>query len=224
MSQCSILRGAGRCKKGYEIGETVTGKPVCVSTGKVHEVAAHSQGRTMSARSGITTEFSIDDPSEPGGTRYHKYRVGGATAAARKKAALAAHAAKFEITKPIKAVDFSARIRRQGEKEVGVPKQLQTGREILVAGRQGPMKVVASSRHGIYAVHKQDGGTGFNVTHVPTGLALQQGMTQAKAKAMAKYMHANAPGAAANAKFGKMPPAEDTAGLRKALAAYSRAR
>jgi hypothetical protein len=222
MMQRRLTLSGNSCKKGYEIGRTVAGKPVCVSTGKSHEVSIRSVGRGRNV-----TDFVIEDPSLPEDKRFQSYTARGTSVAARRRRAFEEHARKFSIIKPIKGIDFAKRIRRQGEKEVGVPKAAQTGRDIKVAGRTGPISVKVLERHGVYAVHRQDDDRKrYNVTHVPTGMALKQGLTRSKAGDFAKYLHGNAPGAAAGAKFGKMPDlsSPDVRRLRDAVLAWKRGR
>lgn len=184
---------------------------------KHHELHIYSTGRGKGV-----TDFSVIDPSKPGGQEYHTYYgVKGDTAAERKANALAMHAKKHGITKPIKNVDFRERSRQEALADV----KQGAGRRIKVSTMAGAKEVVAHERHGNYASHNALGDSDeFVVSHVPSGSSMGRFKTKDEASAFARHMHEHAPDALSSLKLGASPTkkhAEDMEKLRAAHRAWT---
>jgi hypothetical protein len=166
--------------------------------------------------SSTVTIFTIEDPTEPGGQRFHKYESYGENASKRREHALQQHAARHGITKPIKHVrgSRSARSTRiaagSARPDVGaVPEGYHQ-----IAEAQGPRNVKTVYRKGLYYVHggATPSGTGrgnskasYTLTHGPSGLAIGRFSTKVNASAAARHFDSVAPKAGARTVFGDRP-------------------
>jgi len=190
--------------------------------GGVHKVTATSTGRynggaAVERRHGSSTVtiFTIEDPTEPGGQRFHKYESYGENASKRREHALQQHAARHGITNPIKHVRGSrsarsTRIAASARPDVGaVPEGYHQ-----IAEAQGPRNVKTVYRKGLYYVHggATPSGTGrgnskasYTLTHGPSGLAIGRFSTKVNASAAARHFDSVAPKAGARTVFGDRP-------------------
>ena len=150
---------------------------------KHHEVEV----RNEKSYKGVA-EVSISDDSKPGGQEFHKYQVRGATAKAKREHAMALHAERHGITKPIKSVNKYLRQKNKAKKDnAAITATSSTGsksgekRTVKIAGNQGPMEVEAKV-FGAFAVH--DG----TITHLPTGMVVARPGTAKASAAMARHL------------------------------------
>ena len=193
------------------------------SASKVHKVNATSSSRYRE-RGQTVTEYSIDDPTSPGGERFHTYTGRGKTAAERKKHALEQHAKKHGIDSPIKHSADPTGERKAAEKKRGVgsakdrKKAPTGGKHRIAVGRGKHEEVDTHHAHGLYALHETTSDNEkkmaqlrgrkvkreFGVTHVPSGMGLGHGSERAMKK-LSRHMHEHAGDAGHDAKFGKQP-------------------
>lgn len=186
-------------------------------SGKYHEVTATSTGRYNGGAatkrqygSSTVTIFTIDDPTAPGGQRYHKYEGRGATPGERRTAALQAHAARFGITKPVKHVS--------GKKAREMRIAASTDRPDVgsapegyhqIAEAEGPRNVKTVYRKGLYFVHagtnRGNNKASYTLTHGPTGMAIGVFSTKVNASAAARHFDNVARDAGRSARFGSRP-------------------
>ncbi len=184
-----------------------------------HEVQATSMARYRAPGGGTETDFSIKDPSMPGGKEFHTYRAQGATPGERRTDAIKQHAAKHGITKETKHVDFAERDRKQANAD-GTASPTKSNM-VRVATQNGPVEKKIIHSAGDYHVHNSitQGGIGRSVTHGPSGLMVGSTAAEGDAKAMAEHFHAHAGDAFKNAKFGEKPTKADAPEISKIQAA-----
>jgi hypothetical protein len=205
-----------KLRKGESCSEFEEG---ALEEGKYHEVEALSMYRYRGYHGQTETEFWIEDPENPGN---HKYIGKGKSPMERRTDALKQHAAKFNITKPIKHVNFKDRARKQaikGVSQVGGGDKPKTG--TIKLATVGGFEEVPATVVGEYAYHKGSGTKGYTVTHVPTGHALKRGLSRHDAMTIAKRLHKTLPHPLPGIGFGQK--VRDQAVLTKIKGALTKA-
>jgi hypothetical protein len=120
----------------------------------------------------------------------------------RRSAALKAHADKWGIKQHVKHADLAKRAAKQARS--GVEASKPGDKSLKIITREGHSEVPVHAWYGQWAAHKGL-GEGYSVSHGPTGLAIQGGLTKERAADLAFHMHREMGDAFSGVKFGKNP-------------------
>jgi len=172
----------------------------------------HHVEATVIDRGHRTTTYTVEDPTAPGGEKYHDYVIdhpGVGRGPATRDMALAEHKKKHGIDKEIKHTDLDKKWRKEQHAEV---KQHTDPKKVKLAMRrtagEGVTELDTKHTAGQWSVHESvtgRGGEKYAITHRPSGLTVTGTKDVSSARALANKLHAEAPEALSDLGFGESP-------------------